>query len=84
MSFHFTPAYRLMDFIRNRQLSAAELMKCTLARIAEINDRVNAIVSLSETEDLIASAEAMDLVPMDQRGVLHGLPIAIKDLADDH
>ena len=82
MSFHFTPAYRLMDFIRNRQLSAAELMKCTLARIAEINDRVNAIVSLSETEDLIASAEAMDLVPMDQRGVLHGLPIAIKDLAD--
>ena len=82
MSFHYTPAYLLLDSIRNKQLRASELMQSTIARIAEINKRVNAIVSLREKEDIIAEAEAMDLVPMDKRGSLHGLPIAVKDLAD--
>lgn len=82
MSSHFTPAYRLIDLISTKRLSAAELMKSTITRISEINERVNAIISLRDEKYIIAEAEARDLVPMDQRGVLHGLPIAIKDLAN--
>ncbi len=82
MFSHFTPAYQLIDFISTKKLSAAELMKSTITRISEINERVNAIISLRDEKDIIAEAEAGDLVPMDQRGVLHGLPIAIKDLAN--
>ena len=82
MSSHFTPAYRLIDLISTKRLSAAELMKSTITRISEINERVNAIISLRDEKYIIAEAEAGDLVPMDQRGVLHGLPIAIKDLAN--
>ncbi|QGX98642.1 amidase [Roseovarius faecimaris] len=61
-------------------LSAEALMQATLERIAAVNPRVNAIVSLREAEALLAEARAADA--MDPSGPLHGLPIAIKDLAD--
>ena len=61
-------------------LSAEELMRTTLARIAEANPVVNAIVSLRAPEELLAEARAADAEKL--RGPLHGIPIAIKDLAD--
>ncbi len=61
-------------------LSAKELMEATLARIEAVNGRVNAIVSLRDPEALLA--EARDADNTDRRGWLHGIPIAIKDLAD--
>ena len=61
-------------------LSADELMDATLARIDAVNPRVNAVVSLRDTDDLRAEAKAADSAP--RKGRLHGLPIAIKDLAN--
>ncbi|MFX0541523.1 amidase [Roseovarius sp. S4756] len=61
-------------------LSTAELMDATLARIAAVNPRVNAIVSLRDADQLRAEARAADEAP--RRGWLHGMPIAIKDLAN--
>ncbi|MFX0546677.1 amidase [Roseovarius sp. S1116L3] len=61
-------------------LSAAELMEATLARIAAVNPRVNAIVSLRDADQLRAEARAADEAP--RKGWLHGMPIAIKDLAN--
>ena len=66
--------------IAQGRLSAEELMQATLARIAAVNPRVNAIVSLRDEADLLAEARAADQGP--SKGPLHGLPIAIKDLAD--
>lgn len=59
---------------------AEALMRATLERIAAVNGAVNAIVSLRSAAELIAEARAVDDGPW--RGPLHGLPIAIKDLAD--
>lgn len=61
-------------------LTAEDLMSATLARIAEVNPSANAIVSLRSEDDLLNEARAADQQPA--KGPLHGLPIAIKDLAN--
>ncbi|MEM6375537.1 MAG: amidase family protein, partial [Pseudomonadota bacterium] len=55
-------------------------MAATLEQIAALNPGVNAIVSMPSADDLMAAAAAADKSA--PRGPLHGLPIAIKDLAD--
>jgi amidase len=61
-------------------LSAEELMEATLVRIADVNPAVNAIVSLRDGDRLMAEARDADNAP--RSGWLHGMPIAIKDLAN--
>lgn len=61
-------------------LSAEELMVATLTRIEAVNPRVNAIVNLRDPDRLMAQARAADAGP--RSGWLHGIPIAIKDLAN--
>ncbi|MDG1458812.1 MAG: amidase [Pseudoprimorskyibacter sp.] len=61
-------------------LSAQDLMAATLDAIADRNPDVNAIVSLGERSVLMSAAAAADAAP--RRGWLHGIPMAIKDLAD--
>jgi len=61
-------------------ITAESLMKATLVRIADANPTANAIVSLRPEADLLAAARAADTRPAD--GPLHGIPIAIKDLAN--
>ena len=61
-------------------LTAEALMEATLARIEAVNRQVNAIVSLRSAEALMAEARAADAAP--RSGWLHGIPMAIKDLAD--
>ncbi len=64
--------------LRNRQISARELMKAVLDRIDATNPAINAIVTLRPRDALLAEAEAMDASP--HPGPLAGLPIAVKDL----
>jgi amidase len=77
------PAVDLARMIRSRELSAAELLEAVLARIEAVNPSVNAIVTLAAEQ---ARAVAADLDARAARGSfagpLHGLPIAIKDLAE--
>ncbi len=68
------------EAIANGSLTAVALMEATLARIDAVNGKVNAIVSLREREALMAEARAADAAP--RTGWLHGIPMAIKDLAD--
>ena len=78
-----TPAVELARLIRARELSAAELLAAVLARIDEANPAINAIVTLAAEQ---ASAAAAGLDARAARGSfagpLHGLPIAVKDLAE--
>ena len=62
--------------------TAVEKMQSALDAIERHNSRVNAVISLADPSDLLKQSEAADQVPLDQRGPLHGEPIAIKDLAN--
>lgn len=77
------PAHELSRKLHTRQLSCRELMAATLARIAEVNPRVNAIVSLRDAGELLAEADRYDvrLACGEVMGWMHGIPQAIKDLS---
>ncbi|MEL6452625.1 MAG: amidase [Pseudomonadota bacterium] len=61
-------------------LTAEALMAETLDRIAARNGAINAIVALRDRDTLMAEARAADAQPA--KGWLHGIPVAVKDLAD--
>jgi amidase len=79
----FTGARKLARLIRSRKLSAAELMRATIAQIERVNPKVNAIVTFLP-ERALAQAKALDRRLARPRtadiGPLAGLPIAYKDL----
>ena len=66
--------------LESGEISSLELMDATLARIEAVNGNVNAIVSLRDGDRLRDEARAADNAP--RSGWLHGMPIAIKDLAN--
>lgn len=76
-------AQALSQAIRSRALSCRELMQATLARIAVVNPLHNAIVSLRDADTLLREAGACDaaLASGQAVGWMHGLPQAIKDIA---
>jgi len=78
----FLPAVELARMIREREVSALEVMQAHLEQIAQTNPRVNAIVTLLP-ERALDSAREMDarLARGDASGPLCGLPVAHKDLA---
>src|SRR4249920_3396466 len=78
-----TPAIELAGLIRSRELSAAELLAAVLARIGEVNSGINAIVTLA-AEQAAATAAGLDAQAArgSFAGPLHGLPIAVKDMAE--
>ena len=79
----FTPAVGLARQLRSRQLSARELLDAFLDRIHRINPQLNAIVTLAEDQATPGQGSRRSRRPRRKtRGILHGLPIAIKDLAD--
>ena len=60
-------------------IRAAELVEAALERIAALNGRLQAFMTIDEAGARQA-AERLDAVPVPQRRPLHGLPIAFKDL----
>jgi amidase len=76
----FTTAHDLARRIRERDISALEVMEAHLAQIERINPQVNAIVTLLPERGL-DGARAADaaLAAGAAVGPLHGLPIAHKD-----
>jgi amidase len=64
--------------IARRDVSCREVMEAHLAQIAAVNPVINAIVSKLDDDAALGLADAADATV--DRGPLHGLPIAIKDL----
>src|SRR5687768_14623805 len=73
-------AAQLLTLLRKRELSAEELTATTLDRIADINPRLNAIVTLNERA--LDDARALDArrTRGEEPGPLFGLPVGIKDV----
>ncbi|MEO7962322.1 MAG: amidase [Gemmatimonadaceae bacterium] len=74
-------AIELAARIRRKDVSAREVMEAHLARIGRVNPKVNAIVTLVP-EKAMEWAKAADEKQArgETLGVLHGLPVAHKDL----
>ena len=79
----FFTAAELMDKIRAKELSAKEVMEAHLAQIERINPKVNAIVTYLPDRAIEGAKAADEALAKDADiGLLHGLPIAHKDLVD--
>jgi amidase len=74
------PATELAALLRDREISARELLEAHLDRIEKLNPEINAVVTL-DAEGARAAADAADAAVAGGRpvGPLHGLPVAHKD-----
>lgn len=79
-SLIFSTATTLTQRLRSGEISALAVVEAHLARIAEVNPQLNAIVQLMAEQALAEAAAAdQDLARGHLRGPLHGLPVTIKD-----
>jgi amidase len=84
MSITELSAHALSRAIHTRQISCREAMQAYLQRIDAINPAYQALVSLQDPEPLLQQADARDaqLACGESMGWMHGMPQAIKDLAN--
>jgi amidase len=75
----FSPAGVMLRALREKRTSSSELLELHLSRIERHNPKLNAVVTPA-FEAARATARERDAVPA--RGVLHGLPVTIKDTID--
>jgi amidase len=80
----FMRAADLAATIREKKLSAHEVMQAHLRQIERVNPKVNAIVTLVDEDQLMAQARAADEIIAKGKpfGLLHGVPVAVKDLTE--
>jgi amidase len=74
-------ACELAALIKSREVSPVEVLNAHLAVIAQLNPKLNAIVTLVEA-DARKQAQATETAALrgEKIGPLHGLPIGIKDI----
>jgi amidase len=79
----FLTACELAALIREKQLSAREVLEAHLAQIERVNPQVNAVVTLAAGQAREQARRADEAQARgDALGPLHGLPFASKDLID--
>lgn len=76
-------ATSLAENLKKGTISSRQAVSAFLEKIARLNTHWNAIVSLRSEADILAEADLADrdLAMGKWHGPLHGLPIAVKDLA---
>jgi aspartyl-tRNA(Asn)/glutamyl-tRNA(Gln) amidotransferase subunit A len=80
---HYQDATALADLIATKQVSSREVVQAHLDRIAEVNPKINAIVTLL-TDEALRAADAADAAVASgaELGPLHGVPVTVKDAID--
>jgi amidase len=78
----FTPATALARLYRARRASPLEVMQAVFARIDAVNPLLNAYVTLDREGALAAARKATAALTRKSaaHGLLHGIPVSIKDL----
>lgn len=75
-------ATELTSLVARREVSAVEVVQAHLDRVAEVNPKVNAVVTLTAERALEVARAQDDARPHDDTALpLAGLPVAHKDLA---
>ena len=79
----YQSAKSIAQAIRDRDVSAVEVVQAHLDRIEEVNDRLNAVVRLCAERALDEAREADAALARGQsKGPLHGVPMTLKDSLD--
>jgi aspartyl-tRNA(Asn)/glutamyl-tRNA(Gln) amidotransferase subunit A len=78
----FTPATELSRMIRSKAISPVEIMEAVVERAQVLNPRLNAICTPTYEAAMASARDAEAAVTRGSAlGILHGIPITIKDLA---
>ena len=72
-------ATEALSLLQNGQLTAVDYAKSLLSRVQQRDQEVKAWVYLNPSQ-ILSNAAKLDELPASQRGPLHGLPIAVKDI----
>ncbi|MEH6472244.1 MAG: amidase [Halopseudomonas sp.] len=77
------PLTEVAAMIQSKALTSVDLTQAMLKRIDEVNPALNAYASIT-VEQALSQARAADqeIANGNYRGVMHGIPIAIKDIID--
>ncbi|HAM45348.1 MAG TPA: amidase, partial [Propionibacteriaceae bacterium] len=78
---NFTGVAEQAQLVSQGAVSSAELIEHAIDRIDHLDDQLNAFAYVLRDEAR-AEAAVRDATPVDERGPLHGVPIAIKDEND--
>ena len=72
------------ELIRRRQISPLELTEAVMTRIDRLQPVLNAFTTLAPREEILAAARAAEteIARGSYRGLLHGIPVSVKDLID--
>jgi amidase len=80
-SLVFLPAYQIARMIREREVSAVEVVNAYLAQITKYNTKLNAICTLDEDNARTRAKLADEALSKGENwGALHGVPVTIKDI----
>lgn len=72
---------KLAPLIRRKELSPVELTRFLLERISQLQPSINAYITITSEIALAQARQAeKEIIKGHYKGVLHGIPIAIKDL----
>lgn len=76
-------ANKIIQLIKNKEVTSVEVTKTFLQKITEVNPKLNAVIDLNEDLALKQAANADKKIQSDNNlGLLHGLPITVKDTID--
>ena len=82
-SQHYTSIDKLSGLIRERKVSASDLVNTCLQRIEKFNPKLNAFITILHDFAIEQAKVADDEIKAGKwRGPLHGIPIGIKDFYD--
>jgi amidase len=77
----FLPASQLAEMIRDREVSAVEVLDAHLAQISKHNSSLNAICTLDADNARTRAMQADSALASGENwGALHGVPVTIKDI----
>ena len=80
MDIVFTTATELAQMIREKEVSAVEVLDAYLQQIDKYNERINAIATLDSERAKNRAIEADEALARGENwGALHGVPVTIKD-----
>src|ERR1700757_943385 len=69
--------------VQKKEVSPVELTRACLERIARLNPKLNAFITVTEDSALEEAGRAeAEIARGEWRGPLHGIPLAVKDLIE--
>jgi hypothetical protein len=70
---------QLQSYMNNRTLTSAQLLRCYLGRIRQVDEYINSIIEINPDAEDIADALDAERSAGRVRGPLHGIPFIVKD-----